>query len=764
MPNILDILARAQSLMNETALNSITPPRAGGIMYDTLLVLNQMQLEGGSLLISKIYTSVSAMEADTTPTSDLTGRALRAGQLVVIVPSDTSSADLGKVYRYNAPGSWSYTSKIGGLPLDTAPAQGSTNGITSGAVYDVKQTIDGNVGLLDNKVSGIALKDQMIDPLFVSGRAITDFSEFTKQNYVILSGGAYGSASSSKHIELPVKEGQRVHLKAHATNGTRYAFFWDYDSPASGAVTPYVETNGEIAPFIEAGQEAIIDVPAGAIVLIVNVGSTTTPYTPQSLTIYGSTLEDAEEQLMDTKVYECANLEDPNKLKANWAIDSRNGRILRQSNSSTGITDYIPVKGGNLYCNNRTTSGNYGRSAVYDSNKVFIRTFNTDEYTYVEGDAFVRYTVSLSSTQKVITRKTFSIPRPMAYDGALEQTEVNLPDFTIKKSQAPDVFPSSGLVGEPGKTVTAASLANDSITIADAPKKLKPNSSLSFYGKISSFGFIELGGGRLNNTGWGLRVTSDNVSAVAYNNSSPVLVDTKAHGLTIGTFIYVSMVRNGLTIDVKITSFGGSYVGTVSLNNIETYGTPFAYADADTALTDVKFGWVSKDLRKAIWFFGASYCSLYTKRMLTQLRDTYGVDSFAIIAQAGDDFEDIMPSVEAALNFGTPKFLVCAVGMNTAYPAVYFYYLSKLQNICRSRGIILILCTIPWPENGTKSGINDIVKESGERYIDLYAAVSSDDNGTWYEGYCDDGVHPTVVGAKAMAARIMLDLPEILQY
>ena len=36
MPNIIDILARAQSLMNETALNSITPPRAGGIMYDKI--------------------------------------------------------------------------------------------------------------------------------------------------------------------------------------------------------------------------------------------------------------------------------------------------------------------------------------------------------------------------------------------------------------------------------------------------------------------------------------------------------------------------------------------------------------------------------------------------------------------------------------------------------------------------------------------------------------------------------------------------------
>ena len=135
MPNIIDILARALSLRQETELNSITPNRAGGIMYDTLLVLNQMQLDGGALLISKVYASVAAMEADTTPTSDLTGRALKPGQLVVIVTTDTSS-DMGSEYRYNGPGSWTYVGKVGGLPFDTVPIQNSTRGITSGAVYN----------------------------------------------------------------------------------------------------------------------------------------------------------------------------------------------------------------------------------------------------------------------------------------------------------------------------------------------------------------------------------------------------------------------------------------------------------------------------------------------------------------------------------------------------------------------------------------------------------------------------------------------------
>ena len=140
MATLQEILARAQALREETALGSISPERAGSIMYDTLQQINQMQLEGGSLVISKIYESVAAMQADTTPVSDLTGQDLRQGQLVVIVPSDTSSSDLGSVYRYNGTtegaSSWSFTGKIGGYPMDQTPTQGSTRAVTSGGVYE----------------------------------------------------------------------------------------------------------------------------------------------------------------------------------------------------------------------------------------------------------------------------------------------------------------------------------------------------------------------------------------------------------------------------------------------------------------------------------------------------------------------------------------------------------------------------------------------------------------------------------------------------
>ena len=160
MATLQEILARAQALREETELGSISPERAGSIMYDTLQQINQMQLLGASLVINKIYASVAAMEADSAPVSDLSGTALKEGQLAVIVPSDTSSSDLGSVYRYNGTtdgvSSWSFVGKIGGYPMDETPTEGSTRAVTSGGVYSevsqLSQNLTEQINELDGKV------------------------------------------------------------------------------------------------------------------------------------------------------------------------------------------------------------------------------------------------------------------------------------------------------------------------------------------------------------------------------------------------------------------------------------------------------------------------------------------------------------------------------------------------------------------------------------------------------------------------------------
>lgn len=158
MANINEILARAAALRDETALNSIDPERAGGIMYDTLIALNELWLQTGSaLVISKIYSSVAAMNADTNPVSDLTGQPLKPGQIVVISSSDS---DNGTVYRYNGTSSprWSVCGTIGGVaPVDNLNSDSSALPLAArqGKVLDGKISQLDTIEIISDGIGGI---------------------------------------------------------------------------------------------------------------------------------------------------------------------------------------------------------------------------------------------------------------------------------------------------------------------------------------------------------------------------------------------------------------------------------------------------------------------------------------------------------------------------------------------------------------------------------------------------------------------------------
>ena len=59
---------------------------------------------------------------------------------------------------------------------------------------------------------------------------------------------------------------------------------------------------------------------------------------------------------------------------------------------------------------------------------------------------------------------------------------------------------------------------------------------------------------------------------------------------------------------------------------------------------------------------------------------------------------------------------------------------------------------------------NDIVRNSGFRYIDGAAAVGDDGNGNWFTGFeqsSSDHNHTSAKGAMALFMRILTDFPEI---
>ncbi len=129
--NIYDLISRAQKLRKETQLDSVSPDRVGGLHEDTLKYINESQLLASSPSLHKIYASVSAMQADAAPKSDLTGKALKRGQLVVIAPANQSDATAGDVYRYDGPSgntsAWTFVAKIGAVPADAELSATSTN-------------------------------------------------------------------------------------------------------------------------------------------------------------------------------------------------------------------------------------------------------------------------------------------------------------------------------------------------------------------------------------------------------------------------------------------------------------------------------------------------------------------------------------------------------------------------------------------------------------------------------------------------------------
>lgn len=174
MGTIYELLARAAALREETALNSISPERAGGIMYDTIMAINELWLQQGSaLVISKIYSSVSAMEADDEPVSDITGQPLRAGQIVVIASSDS---DNGSVYRFGGISEgasvWALVGLIGNItPVDALDSDSTQLPL---AAHQGK-VLDGKISQLGQKVDGLVYdvtKENTGSPTFASLSAL----------------------------------------------------------------------------------------------------------------------------------------------------------------------------------------------------------------------------------------------------------------------------------------------------------------------------------------------------------------------------------------------------------------------------------------------------------------------------------------------------------------------------------------------------------------------------------------------------------------
>ena len=176
----------AVAIQSETSIGGITPDRIGSILVGTLRLLNAYQLASGNLSLQKIYLSVDSMMSDSDPISDLTGRSLKAGQLVVVASGDDSA---GNVYRYDGieegVSQWSFISKIGGIPADTELDPKSANPIANATVTrelthlrelinSIPETGGGSGGSSGGSSGGTSIDPELLEAYMPMSRDFSD--------------------------------------------------------------------------------------------------------------------------------------------------------------------------------------------------------------------------------------------------------------------------------------------------------------------------------------------------------------------------------------------------------------------------------------------------------------------------------------------------------------------------------------------------------------------------------------------------------------
>lgn len=291
-----------------------------------------------------------------------------------------------------------------------------------------------------------------------------------------------------------------------------------------------------------------------------------------------------------------------------------------------------------------------------------------------------------------------------------------------------------------------------------------------FFANITSFDTLTVAhGGSDRFMGGDVVITNTEVMIKTYNNT---VLKSEAHGLTISDFIYVCIEKDDKT-NAKVTIMSKS--GTYALQT--TAGTYYGVngaikASTTSELTNATLKYIAKDLSKDTWLFGDSYITLNDNgKYMTQLVNMGFADKICSCGYGGAASANIIFDFRNLTAIAKPKRIVWALGMNdndgdNSVNANWNAFYNEVRTYCDSNGIELILATIPnTPSVSTANSYkNEIVRASGYRYIDFAKAVNAEsDNASWFDGMLSsDNVHPTELGAKVLASRFLMDVPEII--
>ena len=471
----------------------------------------------------------------------------------------------------------------------------------------------------------------------------------------------------------------------------------------------------------------------------------------------------------------------PNLLNFNDA-DFETGKYMAQdgtkySSGTYNLSGYIPVEEGETY------TYAYGLPVGSSKTMRFITAFDSSKnvissegkesqrtYTVPSGVAFIRFSAEAQyfnpNAVKIMFYKGTSIDQYYEYwtpyyvikDNALDADYLN----SLINAKIADCATDYGLATK----ATADSMTSaDTLTVVQNIDN-KKNAVIGFYAEFDSFSSVTVGHGF--NINYGNKAVIDDTYITVYYGSAQQQVSHVAHGLTISDFICVTITQNnGARAKIHIVTATGDY----TLSDCSWDGCRGdVFAKTGGNLTGCVLTAVFKDFNEKLFLFGDSYVSMGDTSRYPYYLIQQGYTHLLIDGWGGRNSAQALTSFNNVMSKAVPKCAVWALGMNDAdaSSAVNASWLSCVQSFistCEQNGVTPILSTIPNCPTQLNTFKNDWVRNSGYRYIDFAKAVGAESSGSaWYTGMLStDNVHPTALGAKALYARFITDVPEVIK-
>jgi lysophospholipase L1-like esterase len=299
-------------------------------------------------------------------------------------------------------------------------------------------------------------------------------------------------------------------------------------------------------------------------------------------------------------------------------------------------------------------------------------------------------------------------------------------------------------------------LTSGSLSI-DVPN-VKYNQTIGFLAKVNSFGKITLSHGKSTYAAGLVDIDGTNITTYT---TVPHVEGIYPHGLSINTYIEVLISQTDTTTAMlRIRTLGGEFSKEIPFNGSRDN----VLCEVENCnLSDCLLTHTSSDYKKEVWAFGDSYFDYLPPRL-----KEIGYNNALFDAFSGRNSADALKSLKKMIGVvGIPKIIYWALGMNdgdsdSSVNSSWDSAFNELRTICENYSVELILATIPNVSKVNNRFKNEIVRNSGYRYVDNNMCVGADMFDDWYNGLIgSDKLHPSSEGAKVLANGLAISIPEL---